>query len=85
MRGRPTSWLGLSLTARSSGEAAHGAEMGRARRHCGALTGGSVVAGRRQGSAGKLAGGTGRAPSKAIGVELTRTAVRRGGGGEVSG
>jgi hypothetical protein len=57
MCGRPTSWLGLSLTARSSGEAAHDAEMGRARRHCGALTGGSVVAGRWQGSASKLAGG----------------------------
>jgi hypothetical protein len=73
--------------------AAWGARAGRARgavtvrsshlqRYCGALTGGSVVAGQRQGAAGELTGATERAPGKAVGVELTRAVTRhRGGGG----
>jgi hypothetical protein len=44
-----------------------------------------VVAGRWQGDAGELAGATGRASGEAVGAELTETAVRRGGSGEVSG
>jgi hypothetical protein len=40
-----------------------------------------VVAGRRQGAAGELAGSTRMVPGKAVGVELTRAVSRRRGGG----
>jgi hypothetical protein len=49
-----------------------------------ALTGGSVVAGRRQGAVGELSGAIGRASCNAVGAELTWTAVQHRGG-EVSG
>jgi hypothetical protein len=48
-------------------EAAHGAGTGCARRRGGALTGGSVVAGRRQGATRELTGAIGRASGKAVG------------------
>jgi hypothetical protein len=50
MRGRPKGWLGLGLAARSGG----------------ALAGGPVAAGRRQGAAGEITGATGRALGKAV-------------------
>jgi hypothetical protein len=43
------------------------AHSSRARRCCGALADGSVVAGWRQCAVGELAGAIGRAPSKAVG------------------
>jgi hypothetical protein len=47
----------------------------------GTLAGGSVSAGRWQGAADELAGGTGRAPGKAVGAELIRAVARREGSG----
>jgi hypothetical protein len=53
----------------------------RTRWRSGALTGGSVVAGRRQGDTGELAGPQGGRRARLSGVELTRAAARRRGGG----
>jgi hypothetical protein len=57
----------------------------RVRWHDGALIGSSVVAGRWQGATGEVAGPQGGRRARWLGSELTRTAVRCGGGGEVSG
>jgi hypothetical protein len=78
MHGRPKGWLGLGLAARSGGETTR-ITVRDARD--GTLVGLLVVAGQRQGAAGELAGATGRASSKAVGVELTRAAARRAGCG----
>jgi hypothetical protein len=81
MHDQLTSWLGLSLAARSSRGSGPRRENGErtlvaltvrsprnthARWRGGALTGGSVVAGQWHGAAGEVAGATGRAPGKAV-------------------
>jgi hypothetical protein len=48
-------------------EVARGTGTGRARQRGGALTGSSMVAGRRQGTTGELTGAIGRASGKAVG------------------
>jgi hypothetical protein len=87
--GQPKGWLSLGLAARFGGDATRGVGVAHSwRGHRTQLARVTVwwrahryLSGGWQGDASEVARATGRAPGKAVGVELSRAAAQCGGGG----